>query len=369
MSFLDRDRNPVRFAVVTSVVSGAALASILALAGAVMRTGVLTWRVPIWSLIAVFVFSACLVAAAFAGRLRPAKRTFLIIPAFSQKHWISELIQNTHRALDRRGMDVLLKIPDKDYSATGQAHHLRHLLSRRAECVGGFIVPVELDRIRPDLVSFCGRFAKPVVLLDVEPFADERDYPPNTVFVGYDPVDIGARAANWVVGHLAARGETEPTIVVVGSQAQRARQQRFIEVVSGKMPRAHIVLHDDGHFARMRARKVVGRSLRQLRDDNRKPSVIFCTSDEMALGAVDALLADGSNVTHDVAVVGVDGTPEARALIDSGRSPLRATVVQDSYRISELAADLFERMVKGERVQIRNLLPAELYDGDHHATS
>ncbi|HEV7647095.1 MAG TPA: substrate-binding domain-containing protein [Actinophytocola sp.] len=108
---------------------------------------------------------------------------------------------------------------------------------------------------------------------------------------------------------------------------------------------------------------MVGRQLRDLGNAGRKLAVVFCTNDEMALGAVDALLADGSELANSVAVVGVDGTPEARALIDTGRSPLRATIVQDPYRISEIAVDLFERMVKGERVRVRTRLPVEVYEG------
>jgi ribose transport system substrate-binding protein len=80
----------------------------------------------------------------------------------------------------------------------------------------------------------------------------------------------------------------------------------------------------------------------------------------LALGAIDALLADG---TTTVTVVGVDGTPEARALIDTGQSPLRATVVQDSYRVSEIAVDLLEKMLRGEQVPVRTLLAGELYLG------
>ncbi len=64
--------------------------------------------------------------------------------------------------------------------------------------------------------------------------------------------------------------------------------------------------------------------------------VIFCTNDEMALGAADALLF-GDTATPETIIVGVDGTPQARALIGPGIEPLRATVVQNAYKVAETA--------------------------------
>jgi ribose transport system substrate-binding protein len=358
MRFLDRDEHPALSAVAISVTSGLTLAVILGAVGSAMRAGLLTWRVPMWSLIAVVVVMMCLAVVVATGHRSTTRRVFLIISAFSQKHWVSELMHNTHRSLDRRGVELVLKIPDKDYSAAGQMHHLRGLLARREQYVGGLIIPVEVERSRHDLVRFCAEFPKPVIMLDVEPFEDERDYPRNAAFVGYDQVGIGECAADWVVNRLAGVDDPEPVVLVVGGPSQRGRQLRFVEIVAKKCPKARVILHDDGEFARMRARRDVQDCLRALRDEGREPTVIFCTSDELALGAVDALLADG---LASVTVVGVDGTSEAKALIDTKQSPLRATVVQDSYRLGEIAVDLLERMLKGESVPVRTLLPGELY--------
>ena len=357
MRFLDRDEHPMRFAVITSVTSGLTATVILGVVGAITRTGLLTSSVPLWSLIVTVVAILCL-AVVLVGRGRTTtRRAFLVVHAFTETHWVSELTHNTHRALDRRGTEMVLKIPDKDFSEAGQTHHLRNILSHRDQYVGGLIVSVEPGQTRHDLVRFCASFLKPVVMMDVQPFKDERDYPPNTSFVGYDATVIGTRAADWVVAQLMAMGETEPIVLVVGGPRQRGRQERFVEVVKEKVPKARVILDDDGEFVRMRARKVVGRCLQGLRDEGRQPAIIFCTSDEMALGAVDALLAEGTTTT---AVVGVDGTPEAKALIDTGQSPLRATVVQDPYRVSEIAVDLLERMLRGERVPVHTLLAGEI---------
>jgi ribose transport system substrate-binding protein len=363
MGFLDRDKHPMRFAVTCSVVGGLTFSAILALISTVTRTGLLTSSVPLWSLVVLACTLVFLAFAKVARKRKTARRTFLIIPAFSQKHWVADLIQNVHRSLDRRATDIVLKIPDKDYSGVGQMHHLRRILADSDQYDGGFVVAAELDVIRHDLVKFCTKLGKPVVMMDVEPFDDERDYPDSTAFVGYDSAGIGERAAGWVVDYLVTNNQSEPTVLVVGSRSQTARQKRFIEALSANAPDVRLILDEDGDFARMRGSTVVRRYLQRLRLEGRKLTVIFCTNDELALGAVDALYSDGPESADKIAVVGVDGTPEATALIDTGHSPLRATVVQDSYRISELAADLFERLLKGESVPRRTLLTAQLYAG------
>lgn len=358
MGFLGRDDHPVRFAVTTSVISGLTVTMIVGAAGAVTQKGLFTLKVPLWSLIAATVAITCLAMVILTRHRRTPRQTFLVVHAFSETHWISELTHNTHRALDRCGRDMVLKIPDKDFSEAGQTHHLRGILSRRDQYVGGLVVPLDVEHTRHDLKVFCAEFSKPVVMMDIEPFADERNYPANTSFVGYDAALIGECAADWVVDELTTMGETAPVVMVIGAGGQQGRQQRFVEVIKTKVPRSRVILDNDGSFARMRARRIVGRRLRELRAEGCVPTIIFCTNDEMALGAVDALLTEGVTTTT---VVGVDGTPEAKALIDNGQSPLRATVVQDAYRVSEIAVDLLERMLRGDRVLVRTLLAGEVY--------
>jgi ribose transport system substrate-binding protein len=90
---------------------------------------------------------------------------------------------------------------------------------------------------------------------------------------------------------------------------------------------------------------------------------IFCTNDEMALGAVDAL-SSPSLATQATVVVGIDGVLEARALIDTGTSPLKATVVQDTHRLAMSITDLLDKMHHGRAVPKRTILPAEIYESE-----
>ena len=62
--------------------------------------------------------------------------------------------------------------------------------------------------------------------------------------------------------------------------------------------------------------------------------------------------------------VGVDGTPQARALIGPGSSPLRATVIQNSYKVAETGVDLLDRMARNEPVPVRTYLASKVLARD-----
>ena len=88
---------------------------------------------------------------------------------------------------------------------------------------------------------------------------------------------------------------------------------------------------------------------------------VFCTDDETGLAAVAALSAP-SPATESTVVVGIDGVAEAKALIDSGTSPFRATVVQDTQKLALGIADRLVKMSRGRRPPERTILKASLHE-------
>lgn len=344
---LDRSTQPVRFAVATSVLSGLAVTAVTAGVGLVFTRNFLVYRIPIWTLLVLVALLGSLmlwVAPTASGR----HQVFLIVPAFSQKHWFAELIQNLHNSLDRRQFDLVLKGPDRDYVSTGQVHHLRTLRKQRRGYAGGVFIAAEPWVIRRDLVSFCASVSYPLVFVDVEPFDELADYPSNSAFVGCSADAIGQRAAIFIAEEARKSSIDSPGVLVVGSQTQKRRQSAFVEELKLRLARAEVVVDDDGDFVRTRAREVVRRNLRVAAMSGIDIRFIFCTSDELALGAVDAIHAARVGDGYAISVVGVDGTPEVRALIDSGGTPLQATVTQDSYRIAEVAVELLSKKARHE---------------------
>ena len=103
-----------------------------------------------------------------------------------------------------------------------------------------------------------------------------------------------------------------------------------------------------------------------LREASRKGSsvhVVFCTNDEMALGAVDAVqkLSAAGEDPGELVIVGVDGTREAIATIDSGGTRFRSTIVQDSRRVAETAIGALFKLQAHEPVDIETLIPTTIY--------
>jgi DNA-binding LacI/PurR family transcriptional regulator len=369
MRVLDRQRHPLWSAVVPSTVSGLCVLAIAAAIGSLYKARLLTTAVPLWSLVAVagaLLVLSCSMLLQQRSRSYRAKRVFLVISAFDQKHYLAELIRNVHAVLEQHGYALELKIPHRDYSNVSQLHCLKLVLDHKDDYIGGFVIPVitrRADRMQSDLVDFCKKVAVPVVFLDVEPFGNESHYPANTAFVGYSAAEIGEAAADWAAERLLRKQTSCPIVLVIGGDSQHHREQRFKEQLSAKLSPVRVI-EDSAGFDRLRAREVTRKQLKCVRLKGQQLEVIFCTNDEMALGAVDALLFGDPATAAETVVVGVDGTPQARALIEAGPNPLHATVVQDSYKVAETGVDLLDRMIRKDPVPTRTHLPSEMLARD-----
>lgn len=366
MKSLDKDAYPARFALVTSVVSGLAVATIAGV-GQILGNQFLTYQLPLWLflLLGVVSISFCGATLYLKKKDQPLKQgdqVFFILCAFNEKRWVAGLIQDLHNSLDRRGFDLVLKIPERDYVHLGQVRHFRNLSKQRGRYVGGIISPAEPELLRRDLKEFCISVGYPIIFIDIDPFDAAEHYPIGTAFVGYEPGVIGRCAADYVGEHATKKQILSPNLLVIGSKLHTGRQTEFVKRMKRRFQDAKFVIDEDGEFNRARAREIVCANLRS--KECVVPNYIFCTNDEMALGAVDALGLMGLGNDGSVVVVGVDGIPEATALIDSQTTALRATVVQDSCRMVEIATDLLDKAICGNHVEKCNYLEPRIYSRD-----
>jgi ABC-type sugar transport system substrate-binding protein len=204
----------------------------------------------------------------------------------------------------------------------------------------------------------------PVVFVDAEPFESEDAYPPGTAFVGCDDAEIGSAAARWAAGYLRRHHVTRPAVLVINGVRYQQRELMFRQLLGSEMPGTQFITCC-GQFDRVKAREAARTELRRLEAAGKKLHAVFCTNDEMALGVTDALLhASHLPWARETVVAGVDGTPDARAQIEAGPSPLRATVAQEPSKVAEAAVGLMEKMIRKEQVPIRTSVPVEILARD-----
>ncbi len=294
---------------------------------------------------------------------RRRKQVFILVSAFAQKHWVNKLLHEFIMVLGHHELDLVFKAPVHDYSGHGQIQQLLRIRRRSRDYAGGFIMVTDASRVEADLVTF-GRSAKyPIVFLDQRPFTDTAHYPRGSAFVGCDPAEIGTNAADWVARTLRRRRIRRPGVLVVGSNEHKDRQASFVIALKQQVPGAVITVSDQGLFARERCKEIVDRHLKDLSARGEQLHVIFCTNDDMALGAVDAIqerITTGQEC-DDITVVGVDGTDEALAVIRSGGTAFRATIVQDTRRVADLAVQQMLKLQAGEHVEIESFVPTTIY--------
>lgn len=355
MAWLDRDRTPALFAIATSVLSSLISLTVgrLLLSDS-PKNVLLIWvfAVPVGISLVLWV-----VLHVVRRARRRSQRAFLIISAFEDKYYIASFVQQLGNALDRVNIDMVLKVPSIDYEASAQSHHLERALDRRQDYIGGVIFAGEVHRLREHLLMFCQKSRLPIVFTDLEPF-EESEYPKNGAFVGYDTGKLGELAGQWLVKHL--RGVRRPRILIIASREHASRQEECARVLERELKGVTVTVDDSCAFTRSRAHDSVRDHIKKL-DSRQCLHAIFCTDDEMGLGAVDAL-ATPSPATASTIVIGIDGIAEARALIDSGSSPFRATVVQSTHQLALNIVDTLVKVHRGRQFPKREILEASVYE-------
>jgi D-allose transport system substrate-binding protein len=162
--------------------------------------------------------------------------------------------------------------------------------------------------------------------------------------IGADNILIGKRAAEFV--KATVQQEAPKVLIlegVVGSPPSTDRVRGFKEHIAQLIPKAAIVGSISAEWDRLRGLQITTDMLQRHPD----LAVIFAANDVMALGAVEAVRAAGK--TGKVAIVGVDGVPDARKAILEGK--MTASLTQLPYLIGKRAVEKAIDSVTGKTVE------------------
>ena len=316
--------------------------------------------VPLWSLVLAGTTALALGTLLVRAHHPRQRRVLLLMPAFVEKYWLAGFLQIVMHLLDSHGFDAVIKFPRTDFSGHDQSLHLAAAQNRSREYSGALIIPAAPESTQTELLAFCSAADLPVIFVDTKPFANAGDYPLQTAFVGSDQIAIGTIAARWAAAHLSHSRKKRPVILVVHGVVQHDRERAFMATLKTVLPGASVT-EAQGGFDRATAREIVTRRLRSAGGSDL--DLVFCTCDEMALGAVDAVHEEefAGRAHPSLTIIGVDGTSEAKAVIKTGSAPLRATVAQDTRQMAELAVRMLLKAINNEQVPTETFLQVAVY--------
>ena len=254
------------------------------------------------------------------------RRTYMIgmvVPDLMHP-FFAEVIKGAARRIKSHGYHVV--IVDSDEDADSEMSQIETLLAHN---VDGLIIASAQSNGRW-LHQTLGRNKIPCVLVD-RPLAGLK-----THYIGVDDVEIGA-IATW---HLIEQGCRQiahirgPAISNANGREQGYRRtltQHGLKILPGYVVAGQ---HRDttGHEAMV-----------QLLDRSPRPDGVFCYDDQVASGAITAIVEAGLNVPNDIAVIGAGNVHYSSHL----RVPL-STVDQRSTVIGETAGELLAKSMEAK---------------------
>lgn len=169
----------------------------------------------------------------------------------------------------------------------------------------------------------------------------------------------GQIAAQKMAEFLGNKGEVlvinNPAIVSVVD-----REKGFAEKLAEIAPDVKVVASQSGDSKREKA-QAVAEDLLQAHPD---AVGIFAVNDEMALGALQAVIAAGRQDT--MSIIGFDASSEGISEIAKGDSAFKATVAQDPVGMGKIVTRTALSVLKGETVDKFIPVPVVLVDSSNH---
>ena len=244
--------------------------------------------------------------------------------------------------------DVLIS-RDPALSVAKQYEEIRDLIEMGVELI--FINPVDWTAVEPALEL--ARAAKiPVIAIDTNV---ESDFLVNCTVVS-DNYTAGAQCAEHLLKNLTGG----KIALLKHSQARSSldRMQGFKEKISA-----------DTDFEIVAEAECLGQLevampvMEKLIRSHPEIDIVMALNDPSAMGAIAAL--QSMNLLGGIKVYGVDGVPETKEMIFSGR--MTATAVQSPRQIGKISAEMAYKIIAGESVEKIIKLPTKLLSAENIA--
>ena len=266
----------------------------------------------------------------------------------AESAWRTAETQSIREEAKKRAVN--LKFSDAQQKQENQIKAIRSFIVQGVDAI--ILAPVVETGWEPVLRE-AKRARIPVVLVDRGvKVSDQSLY---ATLIASDFVEEGRMAGRWLAKKMGGKAKIVQLEGTPGSDPANDRKKGFEEVIA-KYPEMQIIASQTGDFRRSEGKRVMANIVNAKGKDIQ---AIYAHNDDMALGAIQAVDAEGMKPGTGVIVISIDAVHDAfQAMIDG---KLNATV-ECNPLLGPLAFDAVETILKGEKIAKRIVVRDRLFE-------
>ena len=264
-------------------------------------------------------------------------------------------LQSTHEyaeqieyALVARGYQV--RIVDAKGDHNTQLQQITQLLD---DGVDGLVVSPVMTSASDALVKKAQTANVPIVFFERQPEEAAMALWDRISYVGSDAVQAGALQAEVALAqtnNADINGDGIVSYVIVENDPERRDTQQYFSGIQTGFESAELatkmISKTDCDGNRTGGRKAFEK---ELADFGKDIEVVLCNNDQIALGALDAIIDGGRTVGKDIYLIGIGGTQEAADAVTAGT--MTATMYQDRNEQAQKISLVIDNLINNEPIE------------------
>lgn len=243
--------------------------------------------------------------------------------------------------------DVAIQFEDAQGDVGRQLSQVQNFISQKVDAI---IVNLVDSSATKAVTQAAFQAGIPLVYVNRQP--DETEFAGKVVVVASDDLLAGRLQMTELAKRMGGKGNLAIMLGDLANGATRGRTAGVKEVLA-QNPGIKVVEEQTANWERGKAIDLMSNWISK----GAKIDALASNNDEMALGALIAMRQAGLS-PQKIAVGGVDATPDALATVAKGE--LAVTVFQNAKGQGQRALDNALKMVRGEKVATRDIIPYEL---------
>ncbi len=240
--------------------------------------------------------------------------------------------------------DVEIVFVDAKLNSNTQLSQVENFISQRVDAI--VVNPVYTDATKP--ITDKAKAANIPIISLMIPFENQDDA---ACFIAPDSKEAGILEMEYLAKKVNYKGNVAIMMGPIEDYAQRLRTEAYHEVIA-KYPDMKIVSEQIADWDRSRGMAL----MKNWFESGKEIDVVASNNDEMAIGALKAIEAEGK--LGKITVGGMDATPDALEYLKNNK--LAVTLFQDATKLAQCSIDTAIKLAKGENVEKTILLQNEL---------